>query len=352
MNPWEKYYPLWKNELEKLNSDLEIALNNPASNQQNFVFLNKKIAALNEKCKIIEKYNEITAQIAETNENLKNENDPEMKLLWQDEIQALQLKITAVEGLIAQTLLSNKAEEVMVEIRAGEGGQEASIFAMELANMYMKLAKKRGWNFQTMNLSYSEVGGLKEGIFEISGNSVNTWLICESGVHCVKRVPKTEKKGRIHTSTATVAILIEPDEVEVILNEKDLKIDVFRSSGPGGQSVNTTDSAVRITHLPTGLVVSQQDEKSQHKNKEKAMKILKTRIYQKKLEETHANLAQERKNAIGRAKRNERIRTYHFTQNWVNDARLEKMNYDVVGFMEGDGLSEFLDQLIWKTLEE
>lgn len=351
MKPWEKYYAISKEELTKLSQELETAhLNN--ANSQTVIALNKKIAGLDSKCKIIEKYNEIAAKIADAEENAKNETNPQMKDLWLEELQILSAESIKAEAAIAQSLLSNKTESVMLEIRAGEGGQEASIFALELSNMYMKLCKQRQWEWRTMSVTYSEVGGLKEGIFEVTGNSVNNWLISESGVHCVKRVPKTEKKGRIHTSTATVATLIEPDDIEITINEKDLKIDVFRSSGPGGQSVNTTDSAVRITHIPTGLVVSQQDEKSQHKNKEKGMKILKARIYQKKLDEVHASLAQERKNAIGRAKRNERIRTYHFTQNWVNDTRVEKMCYNVANFMEGDALSEFLDTLIWQTLED
>lgn len=276
------------------------------------------------------------------------EKDESMQELWKEELAKLEAQIGSMESSIMQLLLPDKQENVIMEIRAGEGGEEASLFAMELSNMYAKLAKKKNWEWKTFSLSFSETGGLKEGIFEASGKNVWAMLYLESGVHCVKRVPRTEKKGRIHTSTATVATLIEPDDVQVDMQEKDLKIDFFRSSGPGGQSVNTTDSAVRITHIPTGIVVSQQDEKSQHKNREKAMKILKARIYQHKLEQIQQEQAGKRKEAVGKGKRNERIRTYHFLQNWVKDDRLDDTTcHNVTSFMEADALDGFIDQLTW-----
>ncbi len=312
----------------------------------------KEKAKLEHKANIGKKLNDLHAKILSANESAAQEKDIHMKELWQDEISSLTQKLQAIESEITSMLLPDKNESIIMEIRAGEGGQEAAIFGMELSNMYAKLCKKRNWNFKTFSMSFSETGGLKEGVFEITGKDVSYMLAGEAGVHCVKRVPKTEKKGRIHTSTATIAILIEPEDIEVNLHEKDLKIDVFRSSGPGGQSVNTTDSAVRITHIPTGLVVSQQDEKSQHKNKEKALKILKARIYQKKLQEAMSTQDSKRKQAIGNAKRNERIRTYHFLQNWVKDDRIENSCHDVSSFMEADTLDQFIDSLVWYFLEE
>jgi len=343
MYEWEKHYQNWQTELS--------ALKEITPDMQNIGAHNKAIAQLESKCSVIEKFNSLNQKLGNAKENSKNETDAEMKALWDEEIANIERQLPEAESSIIDSLVSSKNENVILEIRSGEGGQEASIFSLELVNMYIKLCKKKNWQFKTFSISYSDSDAIKEGMFEISGPGVSSWLAMESGVHCVKRVPKTEKKGRTHTSTATVAVLEEPEDVEVILNDKDLKIDVFRSSGPGGQSVNTTDSAVRITHLPTGIVVSQQDEKSQHKNKEKAMKILKARIYQQKLDEAHEAHALTRKNAIGRAKRNERIRTYHFSQNWINDSRVEKMCHNVSAFMEGDALADFLNILIWRTIE-
>ncbi len=286
-----------------------------------------------------------------TTEALKNEEqDSEMKNLWEEEILNIKSLINSKMQEISEKAIPSEFSSVVLEIRAGQGGDEASIFANDLQNMYMKLCKKKGWTFAVFSINYSECLGIKEGVFEITGKGVETWLLPENGVHCVKRVPKTEKKGRVHTSTATVAVLPEPKDIEINLNEKDCKIDVFRSSGPGGQSVNTTDSAVRITHIPTGIVVSQQDEKSQHKNKEKAFKILKARLFQKKQDEEMEKLAAERRQFVGKALRNEKIRSYHYVQNWVNDVRLEEMHHDINSFMEADGLDKFLSKLIWKYL--
>lgn len=335
-------YAVWQEELEKLKQEAS-----PANIREH----NKKIAKLENKCAFVQNLLNFEQAIAEAKKNAEAEQDQEMRELWLAEAEDIKQKIAEASKKFIDILVPNEKQSVILEIRAGEGGAEAAIFAMELAEMYAKLCKKSGWNFQVFSESYAEFGGLKEGIFEITGNGVEIRLISESGVHCVKRVPKTEKKGRVHTSTATVAILIQPEDVEVVLNEKDLKIDVFRSSGPGGQSVNTTDSAVRITHIPTGIVVSQQDEKSQHKNKEKALKILKARIYEKKLEEAQAKQAGERKQAVGKAKRNERIRTYHFLQNWVKDERVDFMCYNVESFMAADALSLFIESLIWHAID-
>lgn len=311
----------------------------------------KNFAKLEHKCQMSNIFKELNKKLASAEKEHATEKDEQMQELWGQEISHLKEEIKETEQKIISMLIPNKLESVIIEIRAGEGGEEASLFAMELADMYQKLSKRLNWNFKQFSTHFSETGGLKEGIFEITGKDVSYMLASESGVHCVKRIPKTEKKGRTHTSTATVAMLIEPDDVEVILNEKDLKIDFFRSSGPGGQSVNTTDSAVRITHLPTGIVVSQQDEKSQHKNREKAMKILKARVYQHKLQEVQSSQDSKRKEAIGNAKRNLRIRTYHFLQNWVKDDRISQTCHDVTSFMEAAGLEEFIKELMWNYIE-
>lgn len=298
-----------------------------------------------EKEKLIKTITGIQAEITEYEQQINCSDEPGLKSIFQEEIDSLHQKTEILIQNFKTDRLS-KVENVILEIRSGEGGEEAALFALELLEMYKKACKKQNWDFKLFNVSLRECGGLKECSGEITGKGVNLLLAQESGVHCVKRVPKTEKKGRTHTSTATVAILKQPNEIEVVLEEKDLKIDVFRSSGPGGQSVNTTDSAVRITHIPTGVVVSQQDEKSQLKNKEKALKILKARIYAKKLEEETEKHVLERRDAIGKAKRNERVRTYHFTQNWVNDSRISLKSHNVNKFMEAEDLLLFLNELV------
>lgn len=337
----DKFNQLFKNWFDQLNK----------MKAQTKEIYNKELAKLEYKCAIANRLIAQETKLEQTTSSQMQEIDSQMQELWQQEIENINQDIKESENEIIQILLPDKTESIIMEIRAGEGGEEAAIFAMELSNMYAKAAKKRNFIWKTFSINFSETGNLKEGIFEITGKNVSYLFTGESGVHCVKRIPKTEKKGRTHTSTATVAILFEPEDIEINLNEKDLKIDVFRSSGPGGQSVNTTDSAVRITHIPTGIVVSQQDEKSQHKNKEKALKILKARIYQKKMEESHLQQSAKRKLAVGKAKRNERIRTYHFLQNWVKDDRIENTCYNISAFMEGDVL-QFMDQLIWNYIEE
>lgn len=285
--------------------------------------------------------------ITQYSEESKNCQDIEMIECYTEEIQMLHLQIKEENKNLIEKLLPHQKSSIILEIRSGEGGQEAELFAYELFEMYQKLCKKKNWTFKAIQIQFKESGGIKEVFAEVVGEDVELWLKTESGVHCVKRVPKTEKKGRTHTSTATVAILKQPTDVEVIIKEKDLKIDVFRSSGPGGQSVNTTDSAVRITHLPTGIVVSQQDEKSQHLNKDKAMKVLRARLYVQEKAKIDLEESQARRDAIGQAKRNERIRTYHFNQNWVNDSRLKKKSHDITKFMDSDDLLLFLNELIY-----
>jgi peptide chain release factor 1 len=330
---------------DKLNEILETTKNQLSKLDIKNANDKKLNSNLNSRKTIIEKIFELKNQILSNVEQIKKEKDlEELFLLENVEIES------AIEDECQKLLnsyLSNTNETAIMEIRSGQGGDESSIFALEILNMYEKLAKKMNWPFKILETQFKESEKLKEASFEISGKNVFSYLKQESGVHCVKRVPKTEKKGRIHTSTITVAVLKEPNEVEVVLNPKDLRIDTFRSGGPGGQSVNTTDSAIRITHIPTQIVVSQQDEKSQHANKAKALKILKARIFARMQEEEDAKNAAERRQAVGSASREERIRTYHFNQNWVKDCRIEKECHDVTSFMEGHILVKFLDELIW-----
>jgi peptide chain release factor 1 len=275
--------------------------------------------------------------------------DPEMKELAEAELEALTDRLPALERGIQLLLLpKDEADEknAILEVRAGTGGEEAALFAAELFEMYRRYAALRGWRFETMDVSETGLGGFKEATASITGRSVFARLKFESGVHRVQRVPATEAGGRIHTSAATVAVLPEAEEVDVQIDEKDLRIDVFRSSGPGGQSVNTTDSAVRITHLPTGIVVSQQDEKSQHKNKAKAMKVLRARLYELERSARDAERAANRKSQVGSGDRSERIRTYNFPQGRVTDHRINLTLYKIDKVMMGEALDEVIDALI------
>ena len=242
-------------------------------------------------------------------------------------------------------------KNAIVEIRAGTGGLEASLFVADLYKMYQNVCLKKKWFVEIISLSKSDAGGLKEIILLIKGCNIYSFLKFESGVHRVQRVPTTETQGRIHTSAATVAVLPEAEDIDVKINEKDLRVDVFRSSGPGGQSVNTTDSAVRITHLPTGIVVSQQDEKSQHKNRAKAMKILRSRIYEVEREKKDQERSKTRKNQIGSGDRSERIRTYNFPQGRVTDHRINLTIHKLAELLNGDAFEELVQQLLIKDQE-
>ena len=242
-------------------------------------------------------------------------------------------------------------KNAIVEIRAGTGGLEASLFVADLYKMYQKVCLKKKWLVEIISLSKSDAGGLKEIILLIKGSNIYSFLKFESGVHRVQRVPTTETQGRIHTSAATVAVLPEAEDIDVKINEKDLRVDVFRSSGPGGQSVNTTDSAVRITHLPTGIVVSQQDEKSQHKNRAKAMKILRSRIYEVEREKKDQERSKTRKTQIGSGDRSERIRTYNFPQGRVTDHRINLTIHKLAELLNGDAFEELVQQLLIKDQE-
>ncbi|BAK68337.1 peptide chain release factor 1 [Sphingobium sp. SYK-6] len=276
--------------------------------------------------------------------------DPEMKAMAQEEIEAVRERLPEAEHALAIALLPRDAADeraAMLEIRAGTGGDEAALFAGDLLRMYQRYAESRGWRVEIISASASEAGGFKEVIASVSGAGVFARLKFESGVHRVQRVPVTESGGRIHTSAATVAVLPEAEEVDVQINEAtDLRIDVYRSSGAGGQHVNTTDSAVRITHLPTGIVVTQQDEKSQHKNKAKALKVLRARLYEAERERTQSEQAGARKAMVGSGDRSERIRTYNFPQGRVTDHRINLTLHRLPEILEGPGLDEMISALI------
>ena len=276
-------------------------------------------------------------------------SDADMKIMAADEIRNLEDLLPKLVKTVKLSLLPKDAADeknAILEVRAGTGGEEAALFAGELFRMYQKFAILKGWKFEILSLSESDMGGYKEAQATITGRSVFSQLKFESGVHRVQRVPATEAGGRIHTSAATVAVLPEAEEVDIKIEEKDLRIDVFRASGPGGQSVNTTDSAVRIVHIPTGVTVQQQDEKSQHKNKAKAMKVLRARLYELEREKIASARAADRKSQVGSGDRSERIRTYNFPQGRVTDHRINLTQYNIQSVMEGEGLSEFVDALI------
>ncbi len=279
---------------------------------------------------------------------LKEKLDDEMKELLKNEVTEYEETIVKLEEELKILLLPkdpNDDKNVIVEIRAGAGGDEAGLFAGDLFRMYSMYAESQGWKTELMSSSEQGIGGFKEVIFMINGKGAYSRLKYESGVHRVQRVPTTESSGRIHTSTATVAVLPEAEDIDIEVNPNDIRIDVFRSSGNGGQSVNTTDSAVRITHLPTGMVVSCQDEKSQHKNRDKAMKILKTRLYDKIQSEQHDEIAEARRSQVGTGDRSERIRTYNFPQGRVTDHRINVTTHRLENFLNGD-IDEMVDSLI------
>jgi len=306
--------------------------------------------ALSEIEPIVERFGEfktVLTQIAQAQE-LANGSDAEMRELAQEELRELEARRNALEGEIKVLLLPkdvNDEKNVMLEIRAGTGGDEAALFAGELFRMYTSFAENQGWRVELLSMSESGVGGLKEAIAMIEGRRVYSQLKYESGVHRVQRVPATEASGRIHTSTATVAVLPEAEEVDIQIDQKDLRIDTFCSSGPGGQSVNTTYSAVRITHIPTGLVVSQQDEKSQIKNKAKALKVLRSRLYEMERQKQQDAIAKDRRSQVGTGERSEKIRTYNFPQSRITDHRINFTTHQLVNVLNG-ALNELIDQVV------
>ena len=325
---------------------LEAAMST-ASGAEEIVRLAKEHGELKE---VVEKARELTSirtQIEELKE-LSEGDDKDMAEMAYEELQELKEKSPDVEHDLQLMLLpKDKADDssVILEVRAGTGGDEAAIFAGDLFRMYQRYAQLQGWSVDVLSASETEKGGYKEIQANISGGGVFAKMKFESGVHRVQRVPETETQGRVHTSAATVAVLPEPEEVDIDIKDADLRIDVFRASGPGGQSVNTTDSAVRITHLPTGVVVIQQDEKSQHKNRAKAMKVLRARLYDAERERADAERAAARKGMVGSGDRSERIRTYNFPQSRVTDHRIGLTVHNLDEIIRGDGLDGVIEEL-------
>ena len=306
-----------------------------------FSDLTPVVEAIGELCRAKDETADLATLIAEP------ETDAEMKEMAEEEFAQLKEKVPELEEKLQVMLLPKDLADdknAILEIRAGTGGDEAGLFAANLFRMYQRYAENRKWKFELLSLNETGIGGYKEAIASISGPGVFARLKFESGVHRVQRVPDTESSGRIHTSAATVAVMPEAEEVDIKVEEKDLRIDVFRASGPGGQSVNTTDSAVRITHLPSGIVVSQQDEKSQHKNKAKAMKVLRARLYEAERQKAAAERAETRKSQIGSGDRSERIRTYNYPERRVTDHRIGLTLHKLDRMMDGD-LNEVIDAL-------
>ena len=335
---------------------LEKELSAGEIDKKKFAEKSKEYSDLNDVVKEAKEYSSFESEKKELEKIINDNNsDKEMIELAQSELNDLVKKNEINEKKIKLFLLPKDdadSKNAIIEIRAGTGGLEASLFASDLFKMYEKVSNKKKWILEIISISKSDAGGLKEVIASIKGKNIYSSLKYESGVHRVQRVPDTETQGRVHTSAATVAVLPEAEDVDVKIEDKDLRIDVFRSSGPGGQSVNTTDSAVRITHIPTGIVVSQQDEKSQIRNKEKGLKILRSRIYEFERRKRDEERSKDRKSKIGTGDRSERIRTYNWPQNRVTDHRINLTINKLTEFMEGEIFDEMIENLILQAQEE
>jgi peptide chain release factor 1 len=336
-------------EVEKRYQETEAALSRPevVNNQKEYTKLAKEHSSLAEVVACFRSWRKTSEEI-DSSKQLLQDSDPAVRELAQEELQSLREQYERLEEELRRLLIPKDPldeKNVLLEIRAGTGGDEASLFAADLFRMYTRYAENHGWRMEVMSSSPTGLGGFKEIISLIEGKRTYSRLKFEGGVHRVQRVPATEASGRIHTSAVTVAVLPEADEVDVHIDEKDLRIDVFRSSGPGGQSVNTTDSAVRITHLPTGMVVSCQDEKSQHKNKAKGLKILRARLLERAREEQQASISASRRSMVGSGDRSERIRTYNFPQSRLTDHRINLTLYTLERILEGD-LDPVVDALV------
>jgi len=331
--------------------DIQNKLGNPDSlDQQEFIAMSKELAELGPIVEIIEKYQQASQDLTELEEIIDDpDSDVEMKQLAEEEIiDAKKIVPTLEEEIKILLLPKDKSDEknAIIEIRAGTGGDEAALFAGNLLRMYQRYAEKKKWQFEILSISDTGIGGCKEATASITGKSVFAHLKFESGVHRVQRVPETESSGRIHTSAATVAVLPEAEEIDVKIEDKDIRIDIFRASGPGGQSVNTTDSAVRIVHIPTGITVQQQDEKSQHKNKEKALKILRSRLLDHESQKRDSERSEARKSQVGSGDRSERIRTYNFPQGRISDHRINLTLYKITEILEAGDLDLIIEPLV------
>jgi len=325
-------------------AELEARLASGTLEGKDFIAASRDYAELEPVAKAAAEVREMRGELA----SLQALDDPEMRELADEEIARLKAALPEAERALSIAMLPRDtadARPAMLEIRAGTGGDEAALFAADLYRMYERFAAEQGWRVEMISANANEIGGFKEVVANVSGQGVFARLKFESGVHRVQRVPVTESGGRIHTSAATVAVLPEPDEVDVAIEDKDLKIDIYRASGAGGQHVNTTDSAVRITHLPSGLVVICQDERSQHKNKAKAMQVLRARLYEKMRDEAQGAEAEARKAMVGSGDRSERIRTYNFPQGRVTDHRINLTLHRLPEVLEGTGLGELIDAL-------
>ena len=336
-------------QLVRRHAELREALTGSGLSGAEFTKLSKEYSELSPIVEGIDTLRRARDELSSLADLAKLSEDAELQALAEDELRSLRERLPGLEQRVKLALLPKDGDDqrnAILEVRAGTGGEEAALFAGDLFRMYQRYAALRGWRFEILDLSETGLGGFKEASAVISGRDVFARLKFESGVHRVQRVPETEASGRIHTSAATVAVLPEAEEVDVRIDEKELRIDVFRASGPGGQSVNTTDSAVRITHLPTGLVVIQQDEKSQHKNKAKALKVLRSRLYDMERQARDSARAAERKNQVGTGDRSERIRTYNFPQGRVTDHRVNLTLYKIDKVISGEALDEIIDAIV------
>ena len=337
-------------DIETKYAEVEKALGDPAqiSNQQRLMELSKSHAELSPIVSTYQAYQQLESALAETRALIESETDAEMVGLAQEEVDSLTAKKDALTEELKLLLIPkdpNDEKNVIIEVRAGTGGEEASLFAAELFRMYTRYAERQNWKVELLSANPTGLKGFKEVIFSIEGTDAYSHLKYEGGIHRVQRIPATETSGRIHTSAATVAVLPEAEALDLAIDEAtELRIDTYRSSGPGGQSVNTTDSAIRITHLPTGLVVTCQDEKSQHKNRSKAMKILRARLQEQKQAELNNERAETRRSMVGSGDRSEKIRTYNFPQSRVTDHRIQFSSYQLDAVVDGD-LKAFIEQL-------
>lgn len=337
--------------IERRYEEINAQLSDPdiLANQEKYVALMKELNEISEIVKVFREYTETLTGIEDVYLMLKeNSDDPDFKTMLEEELEMFEEKKPVLEQKLKVLLLPtdpNDNKNVIIEIRGGAGGDEAALFAANLLRMYTMYAESKKWKTEVLDLNEIGIGGIKEVVFSINGNGAYSRFKYESGVHRVQRVPETESQGRIHTSTVTVAVLPEAEEVDVDLNLNDVQVDTYRSSGAGGQHVNKTDSAIRLTHLPTGIVVACQDERSQHKNKDKAFRILRSKLYDLAQENQDKEIAQNRKSQVGTGDRSERIRTYNFPQGRVTDHRIGLTLYKIDSIMNGD-LDELMDALI------